>query len=244
MSGYLQRLALGARNPHEAIHPTVGSLYSAPEYESKPPVWEKDVDLSSQTESFVPPTPDPVHARTLVHDSPRPRKGADVPSVLVGRVIGKEESVESDLPPLRAKEQVPRPVEPTESLGKETAVQRVEALQPGPQPETIDSPETILRRPYRPLVVKHGFRTSAERTFLRDLTPQTPFIARQDTRKEKAELFQRTSAPEREPDDIQIQIGRIEVVAVPPPAPRPAAAPARKSLNLEEYLKRGRGRGL
>lgn len=41
--------------------------------------------------------------------------------------------------------------------------------------------------------------------------------------------------------DIQIHIGRIEVTAVPPPVPRPAAPPARKSINLGEYLKRGRG---
>jgi hypothetical protein len=47
MSGYLQRLALSARNPGEAIHPMVGSLYSAPKYESRPPVWEEDVALSS-----------------------------------------------------------------------------------------------------------------------------------------------------------------------------------------------------
>jgi len=41
------------------------------------------------------------------------------------------------------------------------------------------------------------------------------------------------------PDDIQIHIGRIEVVAVPPPAPQPRAprAPDR-SLSLDAYLNR------
>lgn len=45
----------------------------------------------------------------------------------------------------------------------------------------------------------------------------------------------------KQSEDIQIHIGRIEVMAVPPaPAPRPAK-PARKSLNLQEYLRQHGG---
>jgi hypothetical protein len=94
------------------------------------------------------------------------------------------------------------------------------------------------------LVVEQVRRFATQRILNRDLTPLTPVTAREDTREEKVEFFRRASASEREPDEIQINIGRIEVVAVPPPAARPAAAPARKSLNLEEYLKRRRGRAL
>ncbi len=43
-------------------------------------------------------------------------------------------------------------------------------------------------------------------------------------------------------DDIQIHIGRIEVIAVPPPAPRPVPVPARRSLSLDEYLQGSHGR--
>jgi hypothetical protein len=47
--------------------------------------------------------------------------------------------------------------------------------------------------------------------------------------------------PRREPDEIQIHIGRIEVIAAAP-APRAAAAQGRpKATPLEEYL-RGRDR--
>jgi hypothetical protein len=42
-------------------------------------------------------------------------------------------------------------------------------------------------------------------------------------------------------DEIEIHIGRIEVTAVAQAAVRPAPQPARKALNLEEYLKRPRG---
>jgi hypothetical protein len=46
--------------------------------------------------------------------------------------------------------------------------------------------------------------------------------------------------PARETDSIEIHIGRIEVLAAQPqPAPRAPAQPARKSLDLGEYLRRG-----
>jgi hypothetical protein len=45
----------------------------------------------------------------------------------------------------------------------------------------------------------------------------------------------------REPDEIQIHIGRIEVTAVPPPPLRPAPKPANKPLDLRAYLKRRGG---
>ncbi len=43
-------------------------------------------------------------------------------------------------------------------------------------------------------------------------------------------------------DEIQIHIGRIEVIAMPPAAPRPAAVPARKTQTLDEYLRQRNGR--
>ncbi len=53
----------------------------------------------------------------------------------------------------------------------------------------------------------------------------------------------RVPQPEQERDEIEIHIGRIEVTAVPQTSVRPAVQPpARKSLNLDEYLKR-RNRG-
>ena len=42
-------------------------------------------------------------------------------------------------------------------------------------------------------------------------------------------------------DEIQINIGRIEVTAMPQATPRPAP-PVRKSINLDEYLSRRNGR--
>ena len=52
-----------------------------------------------------------------------------------------------------------------------------------------------------------------------------------------------SASPAREPDEIQIHIGRIEVTAVPPPVARPVAPPTRKGPSLDEYLSRRDGRG-
>jgi hypothetical protein len=46
----------------------------------------------------------------------------------------------------------------------------------------------------------------------------------------------------REPDRVEIHIGRIEVVAVPPPSRSIESKPVPRSLSLSEYLKRGPGR--
>jgi len=61
-------------------------------------------------------------------------------------------------------------------------------------------------------------------------------------RASESEAARRFQPAQREADEIHIHIGRIEVAAVAQPAPRPAAAAARRSLNLDEYLRRGNGR--
>lgn len=52
----------------------------------------------------------------------------------------------------------------------------------------------------------------------------------------------REKAAQRMPDEIQIHIGRIEVIAAPPPAPRVPSVPERKAMSLDEYLSRRDGR--
>jgi len=50
-------------------------------------------------------------------------------------------------------------------------------------------------------------------------------------------------AAPREPDEVNIHIGRIEVTAAQPPPLRPAAPKAhRKAPSLDEYLRRRGGR--
>jgi len=49
-------------------------------------------------------------------------------------------------------------------------------------------------------------------------------------------------APQPQTNEIQIHIGRVEVIAMHPPAPRAVPAPVRRSQSLDEYLRRSNGR--
>lgn len=79
--------------------------------------------------------------------------------------------------------------------------------------------------------------------------PPKPLVPRIDAQLSRA--MSRPTAPPVGPrhhqevrgaDDIQINIGRIEVIAVPPAAPRTTAPPARKGMSLDDYLSRRNGR--
>jgi hypothetical protein len=58
----------------------------------------------------------------------------------------------------------------------------------------------------------------------------------------RSNAIRRAPAAHREADEIHIHIGHIEVSAIAQAAPRPPAAPARKTVTLDEYLRRGDGR--
>jgi hypothetical protein len=90
------------------------------------------------------------------------------------------------------------------------------------------------RGPYTPLV-REGLRP-AEAALERDSSPLSPDRAKLG----RTGPARHSAQVERSADDIQIHIGRIEVTAVPPAPTRPAVQPVRKSLRLDEYLRRGR----
>jgi hypothetical protein len=96
--------------------------------------------------------------------------------------------------------------------------------------------ETEVSGVYRPLI--HVEEPSSTRPAPHRL----PFPTEAGTAKSSNGETASRSTPLREPDEIHIHIGRIEVAAIAQPAPRPTAQPVRKSLNLSEYLKRGNGR--
>jgi hypothetical protein len=73
--------------------------------------------------------------------------------------------------------------------------------------------------------------------------PDARTIAAQiNAKRQQAPISQPSRPVQAQPEEIQIHIGRIEVLAVPQVASRPAATPARKGLNLDDYLSRRNGR--
>lgn len=106
------------------------------------------------------------------------------------------------------------------------------------QQREVKEPEVVLKGSYKPLM-----RENLRRADLPTVLPEASKPITAGTRKqEKMDWSRSLRQPEREPSEIQIHIGRIEVTAVPPAPARPQVKPASKSLNLDEYLKRRNGR--
>jgi hypothetical protein len=223
MSGYLQRMVSNAQKPARSIHPILGSLYSAPKYGAPPEAFQAEEDLVSSVRPEpgrkTAPEAAPVLTRAIVPTPETLRRDEDPKKGTEART-----SLESLVAP---RQKAATPLEPNETPSEWESVKLVEPHAGAPEREVAP------RYPYQPLVEEADHPASAERTF-GDSAPR----ATGATRGPRRDPPPRVAQPGREPDEIEIHIGRIEVTAVPQVAVRPAAQPARKSLNLDEYLKR------
>jgi hypothetical protein len=218
MKGYLQRMAASAVRPPSVIHPLVGSIYAGRAF----------ADAGSG-----------LHEEERWTTSPQP--------------VGEERDAR---------------MEPDASPFRKSA--RSEVAQRGSEPPAnAASHRDAQRTSFRPLLSgaeaeiaagRYGSAADGERQTRsgdalerEDSAPESSFgallpresrspLAVSGVRRAKSESFQHSIPVEREPDRVEIHIGRIEVTAVPQEAPRPAATRPRKSLDLGEYLKRRDGR--
>jgi len=230
MSGYLQRLAGNAMTPARSIHPSVGSIFSPPKDEMPAPLTEfeeiQTVRNRAESVAQVPPAVPPraIHAPA----SPESEALEDKPARNEGQ--SRPEAFRPIVP-------VPRRTAPLVSTPRQTLPQpkepgplrTVEAAQKAASPVESDGAYTPLLPP--------NVETPGTETELLPLT-----VVSAAPKKDPIAVPRRAAASRSEPDEIQIHIGRIEVTAVPQAVPRPAPAPPSKSINLDEYLKRGRGR--
>lgn len=124
-----------------------------------------------------------------------------------------------------------RIVEPSSTLEKGETSEH-----PQPLLERTEQ-KTVFKGPLVPITVENLRRADPKNH--RDASRPITYGA---SKKEAGDLSgSRAGKPAREPDEIQIHIGRIEVAALPPAPVRPAPKPAHKSLDLGAYLKRRGG---
>ncbi len=229
MKGYLQRMAASAVRPQSGIHPLVGSIYAGRAF--------ADARRDATAEAGL-------HEEERWITSPQP----------VGEQ--RDAGIEPDASLL------------LESAKSEVAQRGSEppATEGSLQKERIDAE----RVPFRPLLNKtdaesaesnsYDSAADGERQTRSDASFERNDSARESSfeallpresrsspavsgiRRAKSEAFQHSIPAEREPDRVEIHIGRIEVTAVPQEAPRPTPTRPRKSLDLGEYLKRRDGR--
>ena len=269
MSGYLERLVSSARAPSRAIRPILGSFFSASMDPSAPGSFQplEEISITRQPESLVPPAPLPPLA---IPASPEPRPAErDLPRLPTQVPAAPAAVANEGSRPISEARTAFTPLV-TEVRQDTTATLRHEGSRPiseartpftplvaevrqgtGPTLQTsgqgrpwenaVESAEARLELTDQHVNLQrpHTALAALSRTKPRTAQPSSPLVlaARGN---ERTDASSRMARPDRETDEVQIHIGRIEVTAVPPAPARPAAPPARKSLRLDEYLRRGR----
>ena len=231
MSNFLQRVAASVIQPKAKLQPMLGSIFApATLYSSAAEPFQPEV--SSQTVA-------PHHHGPLTAQ----RSDTSIPG-LADLTESKDSlfspSVHEDSSPARpnrspATDQTLLPAfdNLSDSRGQARPHPFAEASAfEFTKPATNQSPGLS---PYQPLI-------AASQPPPPRLQPHDSLQNPAPARTAPSEAARRFQPSQREADEIHIHIGRIEVAAIVQAAPRPAAAAARRSLNLDEYLRRGSGR--
>jgi hypothetical protein len=216
MTRFLRRLAFGMLHPDRAIHPGIGSMWSAP----------RDMaPVESSGEILVSPHPEDSLSPALMQTDRDTMMRGTAPRRRTERPSDPELNVPATFRPLVPLSpgdafSAPRTLDP--ALHNEAFTPKLPAAPPEtaiPQP-VLRSESSRLPIPSTRIATPHPIAGREPVPFMRQAQP--------------AQL------PTSEHDAIEIHIGRIEVLAAPPPPPQPAPRPARKSLDLGEYLRRER----
>jgi hypothetical protein len=244
MKGFLHRVAAGVVQPRQTLHPLVQSIFAL-----SPAVSSAGVDTGPElvSETRVPVPDTPVH-RDAQASMARPS---------VNRMADSQERFQPILPAhyehsitqdLSVSSRNVREDRNTNYAGATTARFANEKGDPSHE-VSLNGAASIAG--FIPIV--HDFDNSVTR---REKEQQPQLIEQNAAYAEsaKAELSRannrRQSSQPVAPihtspspaDDIQIHIGRIEVIAVPQAVQRPVTPAPRRGMSLDEYLSRRNGR--
>jgi hypothetical protein len=271
MSGYLQRIAASAIRQQPHVHPFVESIYAAGRRQEAPGfVSQAEAPSPGMPTpgSSSPGLPSSHPSASIPPSEPSGQSsapGVEVPSHRGPRTPRVAGTAPSQPPAMPQPSNGELPVETNSSASQTfrpllplpgTRQQEAEMAHPARSPVPASAPAAphsgaspSRAWAFQPILeqVVAGHVSSAP------VPPDSPHPAaakrdipvlasRATPRLAAAPIAPTRRAAPTQAQDIQIHIGRIEVVAVPPPAPRMAPPPARKGLTLDEYLSRGNGR--
>jgi len=253
MKSFLHRIAASVVRPQSSLHPFVESIYPAT-------TSRQTNEPQSQFETVT--APSPVEHRAERTDRPalpnemgqQPAPSLTRPSKATAKqhpVSAEEESYQTLLPQSQTESASIAAFfsKSTSDPAFAASVSEPSTSSSVPQAASHDDHKNLhpfAAHEYSPIVV-HSIPPTEPSAAIKPFQPPTlgeiqAALTRPNTRRQSPAIPPAPRTTPQQPDDIQIHIGRIEVVAVPPPAPRPAAAPARIGLNLDEYLSRRNGR--
>jgi len=222
MSGYLQRLVSSAMRPTPRLHPVVAPLFSTPEH-----VIGEDERTEQEVTPASAPSQKPANAQAEV-DSRSGNPNVEIPKKyvpLIPETVPRQDDFAQ-----------PQPTRSAVQIFAEESYNR-EIMQRVGRADLKES--SASNATYKPLLPERPAAISESKSdqHLESLPTAVP-----QSRRGSVAKAEHLAAKKREPDEIQITIGRIEVTAVPE-ATRPVTKPAHKQFSLDEYLKRADTRG-
>jgi hypothetical protein len=221
MSGYLQRLVSSAIKPMAGVHPVIAPLFSMQHGTASEDLAEPAAPgIAPRMFTHVETGRDPLSASANVDAiPPNPR------SVATAMMRGPSQGFSS-----------PHTTPSTAQVPEEPWQKHASTLGEGAAPVEAASTQSV----YIPLLPEKVSTVSLPAV---DSHPASPLAATSRAGRDVADRVRSSRSNKREPDEIQITIGRIEVTAVPEAPARPVPKPGRKQLSLDEYLRRADGRG-
>jgi hypothetical protein len=230
MSNFLQRVAATVIQPKARLQPMFGSIFAPATLPSPAEFFPVHTEISSQ--AFAPHRHEPTHFEGPGH-------------AFVSEAISSEDRL---FPPTVPEDS--SPARSNRSFADDQLLLPVFNGGPGPtEPRSSVEDAGLVFESSKVAAADHSVPPYLYQTLIAAGQQPTPRLQPRESppnpaavRTSASETARRFQPAQREPDEIHIHIGRIEVAAIAQPAPRPAAAAARRSLNLDEYLRRGNGR--
>jgi hypothetical protein len=222
MKGHLQRLAASAQR-ESAVHPLVGGIYVN---EPRPDADESAIQsVESHMIDTLPSMEETRDAQAKGSAATNERRGAGERQTVVGESLlmapksGFETDAESPAPPQRDQSTMPSE--------REGLTSRATPAQAALEPSRID-PADLETEAIVPVNMRALLQDEA--------APERRPDATEPTQSAGPRAGQQSGR--RSVEDIQIHIGRIEVIAVAPPTQRWVPASVHKTESLGEYLRR------
>jgi hypothetical protein len=235
MSNFLQRAAATVIQPQARLQPILGSIFAPSALRSSEAFLSAVAESATQTSSPYrhEPIATPSFDASRLADRDRLFPAIAQEDFSSHRSLNNNQfSLTTFNTPIGSRKST-HEHQPAEGSGRTS-----ESLKPAAsyQPQITAGEQTAFKpQTYEPLI------TAMQQPSPR-LQPREPLPTEATIRSSRAEATHRSQPTQREPDEVHIHIGRIEVAAITQQAPRPAAAANRKSLNLGDYLKHGNGR--
>ncbi len=264
MKAYLQRLAASASQPEPRLHPFVGSIFAGESREenveevqrplaghftkeaAREPAAPGQEVVSIHAPGEIAANPPHIHLPVAEEVVDATRPDAHRPQRFSSLLPPPGAPAESPVP-RRGENPPERPVQASSHAAK--LRNQEQTLRKSFPEETRAGIQSIAAPPIvRPFAVEQARAESPEvgvpqAGALPAATPEPMrTIAIRSVRPEREEHGAAKETVRAASEEIQIHIGRIEVIAAATPAPRATAPPASRSTSLEEYLKHRSGR--